>query len=77
MNLEEDQQIEQLLNPDSKQKQQSASIKWFSQFFEEDYILDLPRSKASLDALKKFAGRPDTPSTLKKQAEKLCKKYKN
>lgn len=77
MNAEEDSTLEKLLDPESSASKQAAALKWFAQFFEEDYILDLPRSQASLDGLKCFAQRSETDAQLKKRAEKLYQKYQN
>lgn len=77
MNAEEDKQLEQLLNKDASEAQQASALKWIGQFFEEDYILDLPRSNTSLKALEQFANRTTTSAKLKKQAQRLHKKFAN
>lgn len=76
MDAEETQAIEQLLGPDSTLAQQKAGLKRLGEMLEESYILNLPPSPKTFEALAKYARKTKADKTLKAKAKRLCDQYK-
>ena len=75
MNAEEEKQIEKLLSAKSNTAHQTAALTWLINYLEEGDILNLPPSKRSLDALKKFSSKTGPDRILKSKAKKSLKQY--
>ncbi len=76
MDVEEAEAIEQLLGTDSTLAQQKAGLKRLGEMLEESYILNLPPSSKTFEALGKYARKTKADKTLKARAKRLCDKYK-
>ena len=76
MDAEETQAIELLLGTDSTLAQQKAGLTRLGEMLEESYILNLPPSPKTLDALAKYARTSKADKTLKARAKRLCDQYK-
>jgi len=75
MSAEEKDGIDRLLDADATTAKQRAALKWFAEYLEEGYILNLPPSKAIFQALETFSKRTKVDATLKTRAKNLIKKY--
>lgn len=75
MNHEEDKAAEELLNPEASVAQQRSTLKFFAEYLEQGYILNLPAPKSMARALETFSQRSDIDSKLKTRANNLIKKY--
>jgi len=76
MTREEKAMIDRLLSSDASETEIKQVLVWMGEYFEEDYILDLARSKDCLNALKRFSGSQSKASPgLKKKALALARKY--
>lgn len=75
MSPEEQEQIDKLLANDASSSKQKAALKWFAEYLEEGHILNLPPSKAMIQALKTFSARSTVEATLKTRAKNLIRKY--
>lgn len=76
MSAEENEAIEKLLDPAASTAQQRATLKWFAEYLEQGYILNLRPSRAIMNALEDFADLPKAAAALKTRAANLHKKYK-
>jgi hypothetical protein len=75
VNAEEEKQIKLLLSEESSPAQQKAALTWLGNYLEEGDILNLPASKRTLDALKKYGLSSTADSGLKSKAKKMIKQY--
>ena len=75
MSAEEQDGIDRLLDPDGTTAKQKAALKWFAEYLEESYILNLRASKAIFQALETFSKRTKVDAALKTRAKNLIKKY--
>lgn len=76
MDAEETQAIEQLLGADSTLARQKAGLKRLGEMLEESYILNLPPSPKTFEALAKYTRKTKADKTLKAKAKRLCDQYK-
>ncbi|NQY32640.1 MAG: hypothetical protein HRT56_05660 [Coraliomargarita sp.] len=76
MSAEENEAIDRLLDADATTAKQKAALKWFAEYLEEGYILNLPPSKAIVQALETFSKRATVEAALKTRAKNLIKKYR-
>lgn len=76
MSAEENEAIDRLLDADATTAKQKAALKWFAEYLEEGYILNLPPSKAIVQALETFSKRAKVEAALKTRAKNLIKKYR-
>lgn len=76
MSAEETEAIARLLDTAATTAKQKAALKWFAEYLEEGYILNLPPSKAIVQALETFSKRAKVESALKTRAKNLIKKYR-
>ncbi len=76
MSAEEKEAIDQLLDPDASAARQRATLKWFAEYLEQGYILNLRPSRAVMNALEDFADLPHVAAALKTRAKNLHTKYK-
>ena len=76
MSTEEKTAVDKLLNPEATNAQQKASLKWFSEYLEEGYILNLRPSPVIIKGLETFTKRAGIDAALKTRATNLIKKYK-
>lgn len=75
MNAEEEKQIEKLLSDKTNPCNHNAALTWLINYLEEGDILNLPPSKPTLDALKKFSTDRSADPLLKSKAKKTLKQY--
>lgn len=75
MNAEEDDAIDKLLHPKASAAQQKSALKWFAEYLEESYILNIRASKTATQALETFSTQSQANATLKTRAKNLIKKY--
>lgn len=76
MDAEEIKAIEQLLGTDSTLAQQKAGLKRLGEMLEESYILNLPPSPKTFEALEKYARKTKADKMLKAKAKRLCDQYR-
>ena len=76
MSAEENEAIDKLLDPDASAAQQRATLRWFAEYLEQGYILNLRPSRAIMNALEDFADMPQVAAALKTRAKNLQTKYK-
>lgn len=75
MSADEQDAIDRLLAADATAAKQRAVLKWFAEYLEEGYILNLPPSKAIVRALDTFSKKAKVDAALKTRAKNLIKKY--
>lgn len=75
MSAEENNAVDRLLNTEASLTQQKTALKWFSEYLEEGYILNLPPSRVIIQGLEIFSKRPKLDAALKTRAKNLIKKY--
>lgn len=75
MSAEENDAIDKLLDSNAGASQQKATLKWFAEYLEESYILNIRASKAVMQALETFSKKSKADATLKTRAKNLIKKY--
>ena len=75
MSAEEKDAIARLLDPKASTAKQKATLKWIAEYLEESYILNLPTSKAVIQALESFSKQSKVDTALKARAKNLIIKY--
>ena len=72
---EEQDVIDRLLDKDASPSAQRTALKWFAEYLEEGFILNLPPTKGIVQALETFSRRKQVDAALKTRARNLIKKY--
>lgn len=75
MSPDEKEAAERLLDKDATSAKQKSALKWFAEYLEEGYILNLPAPRELIAALETFSKRTKVEAALKTKAKNLIKKY--